>query len=533
MPNIVDLYGFQQRNVNKLSKPKIIGRLIGDDMGLGKTVQALYLDKLDRQNAKLAGKTLIVAPLGTLDAWEEHTKAIFGISARVVVVNPKDRPAFIAALRKPYTHYIVHWEGMRLMIKELLKIKWFHIIADEVHRIKNRKAQVTMALKALKADKKTGCSGTPADDKPQDLWSINNWLWPTVYKSYWRFVKHYCVFEEEINWSNGQTYRKFKGVQNAQSLHREMEPWFVRNLKEEVLKDLPPKVYQDIWVELTPKQRKAYEQMKQDQIAWVENQSKIEPVVAPVVIAQLTRLQQFALGYMEPFMVEKKVPAKELPARRIWSKANEEWYDIPAKSIPEQTIEVQKWKISDPSAKLDAFMQLLEDNPNENFVVYSQFKSVLKLLSNRLSKKKIPHGLYTGDMDKKDRDRNKDLFAKGRLRVFAATFGAGREGIDGLQEASRTAVFLDRSWKPTWNRQAEDRLHRIGQAGSVLIIDIMAKDTVDLGRRQHIKQKWEFIREILGDARRVQQREVNGKSWQHELVDEAMDDVFDIAFGGS
>lgn len=481
-------------------------------------MQALYLDRHDRESWKSPGKTLIVAPLGTLDAWAAHTKAIFGNLAHVVVVDPKDRPAFIKALSQNYTHYIVHWEGMRIMIKELLKIRWFHIIADEVHRIKNRKAQVTMALKALKADKKTGCSGTPADDKPYDLWSINNWLWPTVYRSYWKFVKHYCVYEEEINWGTGQSYRKFKGVQNAQSLHREMEPWFVRNLKEDVELELPPKVYQDIWVELTPKQRKAYEQMKLDQIAWVENQSKIEPVVAPVVIAQLTRLQQFALGYMESYTEQVKRRTRD---KSDWVRDKETGKPI--------LFDVEKWKISDPSAKLDAFMQLLDDNPDENFVVYSQFKSVLKLLSMRLTRKKIPHGLYTGDMDKKDRDRNKDLFSRGKLRVFAATFGAGREGLDALQYGARTAVFLDRSWKPTWNRQAEDRLHRIGQTGSVLIIDIMAKDTVDLGRRQHVQQKWEFIREILGDARRVQREYAGGN---RELVDDAMQDVLDIAFGG-
>lgn len=466
---------FQQQAIDKLTQPKIKSRLIGDEMGLGKTAEAIWIDLKNRTglakddmtvNGKIRNrKTLIVCPLAVTESWERHVKML-APQARVVMCNPKARGDFVKALKQPYHYYIIHWEGMRLIASDLNKLHWFHVIADEVHRAKNRKTQTTKALKSIAAEYKTGCSGTPADDMPLDLWSILNWLYPTYYRSYWKFVQHYAVFEETTNWGTGQTFRKFAGVQNQQSLHEEMKPWFVRRRKKDVLKDLPEKTYQDVWVDLYPQQRKAYDEMKEDMITWVQSQDQNVPVVAAVVIAQLTRLQQFALGYMQP-------------------------------------TEDGKWTIGDPSSKLDAAIEIIKDNPNEQFVIFSQFKSPLMMLGRRLDKLKIPHGLYTGDVKKQDRDKLVNDFQAGKVRVFMGTIAAGGEGI--TLTAARTEIFLDRSWKPSKNMQAEDRCHRIGQKDNVLIIDIMARDTVDLGRRQRINAKWKWIEEILGDSRKVQE----------------------------
>jgi SWI/SNF-related matrix-associated actin-dependent regulator 1 of chromatin subfamily A len=90
-----------------------------------------------------------------------------------------------------------------------------------------------------------------------------------------------------------------------------------------------------------------------------------------------------------------------------------------------------------------------------------------------------------------------DGFQAGEYQIFASTLATGSEGIT-LTKAS-TVVFLDRSWKPSTNKQAEDRCHRIGQKNAVQIIDFMAKDTVDMGRKQHIENKLAFIKQMLGE----------------------------------
>jgi SNF2 family DNA or RNA helicase len=348
---------------------------------------------------------------------------------------------------------------MRL-IKELRDIKWFHIIADEAHRAKNRKAQLAIALKAIKTRFKTALTGTPADDKPPDIWSILNWLWPAYYRSYWTFVKHYCIFETTDNYGNSPVYRKFVGVQNVSSFHREIEPWYIRRLKEDVLDDLPDKYYSTIWVDLTPAQRRAYDKMKEDMIVWLGDKND-QVMTAPVIIAQLTRLQQFALATMD------------------WDE------------------ELGKWRMCDPSAKLDALMQIIQGNPDEPIVVFTQFKTMVRLLEQRLAKAKISCAALTGDVKQSDRGALIDGFQAGKFQIFVSTLATGSEGI--TLTRSSTVVFLDRSWKPSTNKQAEDRCHRIGQKNAVQIIDLMAKDTVDMGRIQHIENKLAFIKQMLGE----------------------------------
>lgn len=459
-------YPFQQEALDKAADQENF--LCGDEMGLGKTVFGVWRDRDLRhkyidEHGKRRMKTLVVAPLAVHDNWKMTIEEELG--APVVRIDPKNRASFVKALKSPVNgFYIVHWQALRL-IPELRDITWFHIIADEVHRAKNRKAQQTQALKYLRTGHKTALSGTPADDKPDDLWSVVNWLHPTYYRSYWRFRKHYCI--EEIIENGGLSARKptkVVGVQNIDSLHKEMDPWFIRRLKRDVIKDLPDKYYDTIWVDLDPKQRRAYEQMRKDMIAWLDHQEKTSPLIAGVVVAQLTRLQQFALAYM-----------KEHPTK------------------------AGKWIMTDPSTKLDVLCEIISDNPNEQLVVFSQSKAVLYLLSQRLESMGVKHGLYTGDLSQPDKDRIVEDFQSGILQVFAGTIAAGGEGIT-LTSAS-TVVFLDRTWSPTRNLQAEDRLHRIGQKNAVQVIDIMARNTIDPDRKVKIDLKFSWLRELLGDNR--------------------------------
>jgi SNF2 family DNA or RNA helicase len=493
----VTLFSFQQEAVDKLTRPKITSRLIGDEMGLGKTFESLAIDVKHRKDIydksgipTTALKTLIIARGSAFDHWEE-TIYKFAPRAKVVVINPKNRPAFIRALKDPHVHfYIIHWDGVRL-IEELKRVAWFHIIADEVHKIKNRNAKTTKALKQIRNVKyKTGISGTPADDKPEDLWSVLNWLWPNYkgYTSYHRFVNHYCLYDTETNWGTGAQYKKFVGVKNVASLHKEMEPWFVRRKKADVMEDLPDKYYNTVWVDLLPQQRKAYDEMKKEMIAWVEMKKETEsaPLAAPAVIAQLTRLQQFAMGYMESY-IEK---------HRRRNKDKTDWIRDKVTGEP-IWFEELKWRIVDPSSKIDALMDIVDEAPNDQLIVFSQFQDAVHMVGERLKQRNISFVPFTGDINQADRGKYVTDFQKGNIQVFASTIATGGESIT-LTAASHV-IFLDRSWKPVANKQAEDRAHRVGQKNAVQITDIMARNTVDMGRRQRIEQKWEYIQKMLGD----------------------------------
>lgn len=476
------LYPFQKTFVDRFERSPFV--LCGDDMGLGKTFEALGLD-LRRRTTQLQGyrqsdcKTLIVTPMSVMPAWDKTITDLWP-GARIARLNPKNRDELIRKLREPYHYYIVHWEALRL-IPELQKVHWWHVVADEVHRAKNRKAQVTIELKKLKTSYKTGLSGTPADNSPQDLWSILHWLDPKTWSSYHRFVNYFVRIQKHTMGTctaagctdyHKNTFQKIIGVAHVDELHKAMEPFYLRRTKEEVLPDLPAKYYSTMEVELAPRQRRIYNQMKESMLAWV-GKHEHEPIAAPIIVAQLTRLKQFALGYATVVQVRKMVDG--------------EWRLF------------DKVQLSDPSSKLDAIMEKILDNPEQRFVVFSESKQVIYLLQKRLAKARVSHVTLTGDTTQRDRDQAIEEFQAGKHQVFAGTIRAGGEGI--TLTAAHTMFFLDRTWNPSKNRQAEDRCHRIGQRNAVHVIDVVAKDTVDGGRLQQLVLKWSWLREMLGDTK--------------------------------
>src|ERR1700746_309726 len=510
------LYHFQQAGVAQLcprGEDPMESGLIADDMGLGKTFEGIARDvELRRDRYAYKRPTLIVAPSGThYNTWVKEIRRYVGDSIPIWVINRKKRQELERALaaaitgRKPFPCYvIVHYEALRLM-GELKDIEWFHIIADECHRIKNRSAQQQRALKALTTKYKTGLSGTPADRNPQDLWSVLNWLWPQLFRSYWRFVKECCVFEDEQEqrMKYGKSFKKIVGVnpEGAQKMLATIRPWYVRRKKSEVGIELPEKYYTERFVELPPGQRKAYDQMRKDMIAWV-GENKDKPLAAGAVVAQLVRLQQFALASVD---FEDVQPGflfhGEEPTRRG-----------------------TKVVLTDPSVKLDDLEEIIDGNPDEQLVVFSQSRSMTNLAVRRLEARDIVARPYTGSVTQHDRDLYEAKFQAGDIQVLCGTIAAGGEGIT-LHRAS-TVVFFDRAWNPTRNRQAEDRLHRIGQKNPVQGIDIIARDTVDLVRRQRIANKWSALEWILGDkvppeAKQAYDLETN-EGWNEAVIQAAV-----------
>jgi SNF2 family DNA or RNA helicase len=481
-------YQHQKEALWKLGKPNLTSRLIADDMGLGKTLEALmidgelrserhYPDAAPRTSPPYKRPTLIIAPMSShYDAWVKAIRQMHdnwseeAFDRNIAVIDSKDRSKLVARLKDKNNlpcFVIVHYEALRLM-PELQDIKWFHIIADEVHRAKNRKAQQTHYLKALKTFYKTGISGTPADDKPQDIYSILHWLYPQEYKSYWKFVGTYCQQETQEVRGQGRTFRKIVGVNKEAlpRLHKQWDPWYIRRTKESAGVNLPGKYYTELHVDLLPGQRRMYEQMRKDMIAWIGERAD-EPVVANIAVAQLIRLQQFALA---------------------------------SASFNEKG----KLTLIDPSSKLDRLMEIIDGNPNESIVIFSQSKSMVNLVVRRATAAGISCVPYTGDVPQHNRVRYVEAFQAGDVQLFAGTIAAGGESI--TLHRSSTVVFLDRMWNPTKNVQAEDRLDRIGQVNKVQVIDIMARDTVDRGRHQRIASKWEELLWLLGDKKMTLQQ---------------------------
>lgn len=454
-----ELFEYQKEDVEKLKDQT--GILIGSEMGTGKTIEALELIRDRLIDGK---KHLIITPMSTFNGWESAIED--QLSTPYYTIEPKDRNKFVAfATLAKRGIFICHYQSVRLM-PDLEKIKFDTIILDECHRISNRDSAQTKAIKRLKSDRKIAMSGTATGDKPWNLWSVLNWIRPNEFKSYWAFANEYVA--QSVSFAG---YRQMLGGRNIRLLHKKISPYFVRHLKREkccehhprgVNEFLPDKTYSKVVVDLSPTQSRLYKQMSTDMVAWVGKQQD-SPLVASIVIAKLFRLSQIALATPE-FNSEDKIILKS------------------------------------PSTKINAIKEILADNENEKFVIYTNYKAMVDLISDELNASGINTIKFTGELDPIQRKHAINQFnSNSDINVLIATIKSIGTGVDGLQNNCSNVIFTDRSLTADENKQAEDRLHRIGQKDNVNVIDIVAKGTIEEDWLALIDAKWTKIKDILGD----------------------------------
>lgn len=454
------LLDFQREDVEKfVQEPNILNC---NEMGLGKTFEALAVNYVRRRTSNKP--TLVICPMSVIGSWHKHITEITGCSVKVI--NPKNREWFLQGDKHDF--YVMHWDALRLM-PELKNFGWLEVIADEAHRAKNRKAKQTKALKQIKCDFKQALTGTPIDHQTADAWSILNWLYPKEYTSYWRFFKTYSNWTKSDEWGNPTNYMIWLGPKNTDEFLEAINPFYVRHLKidhchdnhpQGVLKNFPSKYYSTIYTELGAKQRKHYDSMRDDMLAWVDGYEGDDetPLPAPMTISRFSRLRQFA--------------------------------------VSDCKLDTDTVAMTEPSAKLDALMEWISDHPDEPVVVFSFFAQVIKLLQSRCAAKGIAFDKIVGDVSQARREAAIEEFQDGNINVLGITMASGGSGI--TLTHGNTAIFLDRAPSHLLNTQSEDRLWRIGQKRNVHIIDIVATDTIDEAQLERKDMKKSWVKEILG-----------------------------------
>lgn len=492
------LFGFQLDTVLRLKDVR--GALVGHDMGTGKTVTAIALDAKKREKFEHPAKTLVICPLSAIKVWVDHFKT-WAPHLKVASIDNKNRRPFMESMDNTFKNafgigydvFVMHYAAVRLE-PDLGRYPWFHVISDEVHALQDRKSAQTKAVKKIQAFYKTGLSGTPVFNKPDDLWSILNWLYPKYWTSYWNYFKRY------IKWVEYDGYRTIIGVNNEEELQKIMAGFFSRVKKRDVIPDLPDKYYSTIKTKMHPKQEKAYKQMKKDMLAWVGKHEN-EPVNAPVVLAQLTRLQQFASAYAEIVReVKRKKNCEECKETAEFILVNKMYHRVDTLArIHKQGClghEVEYVKLAEPSNKIDAVIEKIQES-DESVVVFSQFAQMANLLKVRCDALGISCGLYTGAVSKEDRDQVVEDFQAGKLKVFAGSIKAGGMGLTLTQ--SSTVIILNREWAESLNEQAIDRVDRIGQKNAIHVMDVVTEGTIDEERNLDIALDWQVIKKLLGE----------------------------------
>ena len=453
------LFPYQKEDVEfMLNVPKVID---GNPMGLGKTLEALAV--VERVNAKhvliTCKKPFIKEWFNFIDNWADGDCLTPNEQGnRLDGLNLKD-PHFVVV-----NHDLLSSREYWSMIQE---VKWDVIIHDEAHKFKNHEAKRTRYMYLLNAPRVLFLTGTPMQNSPADLFPYFHVINPGNYSNHKQWIRYFCVRTEQEVWLKGPDGvprpRLIRNIvpgksANTEQLNYLLHKYMCRWEKSEILKDLPPKMYRVVPIELGP-ERKQYNTMKEELFAMLDSG---EQITAPKVIAQLIRLRQICL---DPNLLSSE----------------------PIKS-------------STPSNKTTTLLELLEDT-TEKVLVFSFFEQYIRILSAELTKNNIKHVTITGKRKESENAAACFMFQNDpSVRVALGTTGSMGESWT-LTEA-KIVIFSDLFWNPAVNNQCEDRTYGrvnmgLDQKESVLIIDLYCQGTVEDHVHEVVRNKQEIFNEVV------------------------------------
>lgn len=364
---------------------------------------------------------------------------------------------------------------------ELFDIHWSHKVIDEFHKcgLTNTATATAQAMNDIKADKSIGISGTPIGGKPIKLYGILHFLRPEEFSSKWRFADQWLEVMDNGYGKVIGGIRKDREEEFFEMLSRFM----LRRTKAEVLKDLPPKQYQEIWVPMEKKtlQEKQYREF-QDMAAIKIGE---EDLSATSILAEYTRLKQFAGAAQD---VEKK------------------WVEQNDGELREALVLHPVLGESNKLAQVERILNEVGIDPkddmegDEQVVIFSQFSEMVDMVTEWLAKQGYPVAKLTGATSRKERTRLVEGFQEeGGLRVLVMTTTAG--GVSITLDKASTVIFLDETWVPDDQEQAEDRCHRGSRFHQVRVIYIRSQDTIEAMIADQVRDKQD-INDLILDIRR-------------------------------
>lgn len=402
------------------------GGILADEMGLGKSLQTIvYIKHRLKEDPKR--KFLIVVPTSLVYNWQnEWEKFAPHIHYEVIHETKEKRQKKLEHLEDCQV-VITSYGTLRNDIDFYRDICFDTCLIDEAQSIKNVGSETTMAVKQVVANTKFALTGTPIENSVLELWSIFDYLMPG-------FLGDLPSFKERYQIKNLE-----ESAEALDELRSLISPFILRRRKCDVLKDLPAKIENNVYVELSDEQKALYVQTLE------ETKLKIEEAVADsgfqknqfLILSLLMKLRQICID-----------PRLLFEGGCIGSKM--------------ETV-------------IDLVSQIKENG--HKILLFSQFPSALKLLIPKLEKKGISYAYLDGQTKSKERMRLVENFQKNDETVFLISLKAGGTGLN-LTSAD-VVIHLDPWWNPQVENQATDRSHRIGQKNVVEVIKLITKGTIE------------------------------------------------------
>ncbi|NGX56131.1 MAG: ATP-dependent RNA helicase SrmB [Candidatus Anoxychlamydiales bacterium] len=418
--------------------------MLCDDMGIGKTHQTMALIAALKKNGDY--KYIVVCPTSVIYHWEDLIKK-FLPSIKVYTYHGTNRD-----LKDFYENYdllLTSYGLIRTDIKEIKKIKFEISIFDEMQIAKNASSITHKSLCQINSNMTLGLSGTPIENYLKELKALFDLVLPNYLPTQAQFKE---LFINPIEKANDKEAQKL--------LKKLIKPFILRRKKSEVLKDLPEKIEENIYFDLSNEQKKMYNEII-DQTKTTIDEFKNEKKPSYIhVFSILSKLKQIC---DHPSLINKDLK------------------------------NYSKYK----SGKFDLFEELLNEalESDQKVVIFSQYLGMIEIIEKYLKSKKINYASIKGSTKKRYLEIKK-FKEDPSCKVFVASLLAAGVGID-LSNAS-IVIHYDRWWNPAKENQATDRVHRIGQNRGVQVFKLIAKNTIEERIHSIIEKKQSLIEDTIG-----------------------------------
>jgi len=437
------LYPYQQKGAAFLAAME--KAMLADEMGLGKTPQAIAACIVLGDKIKTA---LVVCPASLKSQWKNEIEKFCDKKAVVIDGTGEKRKKLFG---EDSFFKIMNYELLLKNFSDVEKSNFDLIILDEAQRIKNWKAKRTQLIKKLSPPYAFVLTGTPVENRLEELYSITEFLDRRVFGPAWLFMDKHVVKDE---------WGKIIGYKNISEMREKIEKIMLRRKKSEVLKDLPERIDSNYYVELTEQQAKLHSEMASD----------FRKIINAIKMAAENEEE-----------LPQKLIFKMFGLLHKMREACDDAYLINGKKSF--------------SSKLDELEQIAEEMDGHKFIVFSEWERMTQLIEKRLETAGIKCVRLHGSLSTKQRAKVINKFMQDdKTRCFVST-DAGGLGLN-LQAADYVINF-DLPWNPATIEQRIGRAHRIGQKSVVNVINLIAENSVEQRVEFMLKAKKELASAVL------------------------------------
>jgi len=451
--------------------------ILADEMGLGKTIQTIslitYLIEKKFQN----GPFLVIVPLSTLTNWNLEFEKWAPSVTRVVYKGPplarkqqqdKLRQGRFQVLLTTY-EYIIKDRPI------LSKIKWFHMIIDEGHRMKNANSKLSATIQQYYHTRfRLILTGTPLQNNLTELWSMLNFVLPNIFKSHKTFDEWFNTPFANTGGQDKMELTEEEQILVIRRLHKVLRPFLLRRLKKDVEKDLPDKTEKVIKCKFSALQARLYKQMVTHNKLVVSDGKggKTGAKGLSNMIMQLRKLCNHPFVFAE---VENLMNPLNVSNDVLWRTAGK--FELLDRILP-------KYKAS-----------------GHRVLMFFQMTAIMDIMEDFLRYRGFQYLRLDGTTKSEDRsDLLRDFNAPDSpYFMFLLSTRAGGLGLN-LQTAD-TVIIYDSDWNPHQDLQAQDRAHRIGQKNEVRILRLISSTSIEEKILERARYKLDMDGKIIQAGR--------------------------------